>query len=137
MFAHICDAIVITCIDFRIQPFVEQWLNKNFGERNYDHVSLAGGVYDFYTILRQVEISNNLHKVKKVVLINHEDCGAYGAEGSFERHLKDLAEAERKIESLFPHLDVETYFLHLDGTLIETSRTNPRGYKIVPNKQSK
>lgn len=123
---HICDSIVISCIDFRFQPYIENWINKNLGKKNYDRVSLAGGVFDFYTVLKQVEISNKLHQVKKVILLNHEDCGAYGKEGNFNRHKSDLIEAERKIEAIFPDLDVETYYVKLDGTFVETSRTLPR-----------
>lgn len=123
MVEHITDAIVVHCIDFRFQKYLDPWLRERFGHDNYDRVSLAGGIFDFYTILKQVEISDRLHRIKKVILINHEDCGAYGAEGNYERHKKDLEEAERKIEALFPRLDVETYYLHLDGTFEPLSRS--------------
>ncbi len=123
MSTHVCEAIVITCIDFRFITPVRKWAKEHFGKNNYDRVSIAGGIMDFYTVLRQVEISNKLHKIKKVIMINHEDCGAYGKDGTFEKHEQDLDEAERKIEALFPHLDVETYYLKLDGTFIETSKT--------------
>lgn len=126
MNGHFCDALVITCIDFRFQKYIENWLNKNFSEKKYDRVALAGGVFDFYSILRQVEISNNLHKIHKVILINHEDCGAYGKEGTLARHVKDLTEAEKKIEAIFPRLDVETYYIKIDGSFTEVSSTNPR-----------
>lgn len=118
-----CDAIVITCMDFRFITPVRKWASEKFGRNNYDRVSLAGGILDIRTVLRQIKISNRLHKINKVVLINHEDCGAYGKRGSFKRHEKDLIKAESKIEALFPHLDVETYFLKLDGTFVETSKT--------------
>lgn len=122
-----CDAIVITCIDFRFQETITNWLHKNLGHLEYDRVALGGGVFDFYTILKQVEISNRLHAIKKVILVNHEDCGAYGKEGTYERHQTDLNEAEIKIEALFPHLDVETYYIHLDGSFEKLSKTQPKG----------
>jgi carbonic anhydrase len=125
MTEHTCQAIVIHCIDFRLQKSLNDWLGRRFGLSDYDRVSLAGGVFDFYTILRQVEISDRLHKIKKVILINHEDCGAYGDEGIPERHAHDLREAERKIEALFPHLDVEIYYMHLTGILENLSQTGP------------
>jgi len=90
MSEHITNAIVVHCIDFRLQKYLDPWLQQRFGHGNYDRVSLAGAVFDFYAILRQVEISNRLHKIKKVILINHEDCGAYGEEGNYERHKTDL-----------------------------------------------
>lgn len=124
MSEHITDAIVVHCIDFRFQKYLDPWLLERFGHGNFDRVSLAGGVFDFYAVLRQVEISDRLHRIKKVVLINHEDCGAYGPQGNYARHKADLEEAERKIEALFPHLDVETYYLHLDGEFEPLSKTN-------------
>ncbi len=120
---HTCDAIVVTCIDFRIQPYIESWLVKVVGSKNYDRVSLAGGIFDVYTILKQVEISNRLHHIKKVVYMNHEDCGAYGALGTDERHRADLLEAQKKTEMLFPHLAVETYYVRLSGTIENISGT--------------
>ena len=125
MTEHVTDAIVVHCIDFRFQKYLDPWLHEHLGHDNYDRVSLAGAVFDFYSILKQVEISDRLHKIKKVILINHEDCGAYGEAGNYARHKTDLEEAERKIEALFPDLDVETYYLHLDGEFEEMSKTNP------------
>ena len=122
--SHIADAIVITCIDFRFQEYIDNWLQKEFKKYTFDRVGLAGGIFDFYTVLKQVEISNRLHSIKKVVLINHEDCGAYGKEGTFKRHKSDLEEAERKIEAIFPHLDVATFYLTLKGEFQEISGTH-------------
>jgi carbonic anhydrase len=116
MIKRITDAVVVHCIDFRLQKYLDPWLQKRFGYENYNRVALAGGVFDFDTISKQVEISNRLHKIKKVVLINHEDCGAYGIAGTFERHKQDLMKARHKISTQFPNLDVEMYYLLLDGT---------------------
>lgn len=113
--AHQCSAIVVTCIDFRLQRVIEKWCNKNLGEKEYDRVAWAGGVFDLTGILKQIEISNRLHEIKKVVLVNHEDCGAYGEAGTPERHDSDLKNAAAKVIELYPHLEVETYYLHLDG----------------------
>jgi len=43
-----------------------------------------------------------------------------------KRRAIDLAEAESKIEALFPGLDVEVYYLHLNGTFEQLIKTNPR-----------
>ena len=120
-----CDTLVVHCIDYRLQGYLNKWLEGNFPARSYDRAAIAGGVNDVFYVLRQVDVAVRLHKVKKVVLINHEDCGAYGAAGTYERHMADLEEAGGKIEALFPALDVETYYLHLDGEFEGTSRTNP------------
>lgn len=114
---HTCDAVAITCIDFRFQNFLEDWLHENIGQNNYDRVALAGGVFNFDEIAKQVEISHRLHAVKKIILVNHEDCGAYGKEGTKEKHVADLTQAATKLLETFPNLKIETYYLHLDGTI--------------------
>lgn len=113
---HHCDAAVITCIDFRFQPYINKWIAENFPERTYDRIAIAGGVFDFDYVLRQVEISHRLHQIKKVILINHEDCGAYGESGTTEKHAEDLRNACSKIKQRFSDLETESYYLHLDGT---------------------
>lgn len=112
---HVTDALVVHCIDFRFQEYLDAWLQEHLGYGSYDRVSLAGGVFDFKAVLEQIEISVRLHEIGKVVLINHENCGAYGAEGDFERHQKDLRVAKKAIQTDFPDLKVELYFLRLDG----------------------
>ena len=121
---HITEAIVVHCIDFRFQQFLDPWLQNKLGNGNYDRVSLAGGVFNFDAILEQVKISKELHEIEKVILVNHEECGAYGDMDTYERHKEDLERAKLKIETLFPDLNVEIYYLHLNGTFEQLSRTN-------------
>lgn len=113
---HFCEAIIVSCIDFRFQQYIDQWIQQYFGVKNHDRVAFAGGVKSLETILGQIEISHRLHHIKKVVLINHEDCGAYGQEGTTQKHTEDLTNAKNKIKEQFPSLEVEIYYLHLDGT---------------------
>jgi len=114
--SHKCETIVVHCMDYRLQTYLNHWLEANLPVKSYDLCSIAGGVYDVYDVIRQVDIANRLHHIKKVVFINHEDCGAYGFESSDERHEADLRKAREKINLLFPHLEVQLYYLNLDGT---------------------
>jgi hypothetical protein len=100
-------------MDFRLQHFLNEWLEKRFGRQNYDRVAWAGGVREFAIIQTQIQMSARLHNIRKAILINHEDCGAYGSIGTKERHISDLTYAEHAIKSL--NLDVEKYYLHLNG----------------------
>jgi carbonic anhydrase len=130
--SHTTDTIVITCIDFRFQRYINTWLKYVMKSFEYDRVALAGGIFDLYSILKQVEISNKLHHIKKVILMNHEDCGAYGKEGTYERHVADLEQAEAVIEKLYPKLDVSCYYIMLDGTFKNISKTNPEKTLVFP-----
>lgn len=113
---HKAEAIIITCIDFRLQEAINNWISQNFAPETFDRVALAGGVKNLDLILTQIEIAHRLHHIKKVVLINHEDCGAYSEEGTQEKHAQDLQNAKSKILSQFPDLAVETYYLKLNGS---------------------
>jgi carbonic anhydrase len=113
--AHNCDAIIISCIDFRFQKFVEDWANKNLGTKNYDHASVAGAIIDPFLAIEQIDVSVRLHHIKKAILVNHEDCGAYGVSGTYEKHKADLIAVKEKVLKLYSTLEVDLYYLHLDG----------------------
>lgn len=113
---HECESIIVTCIDFRLQEAINNWISQNFQPNTFDRVALGGGVLNLDIVLKQIEIAYKLHHIRKVVLINHEDCGAYGAEGTLEKHIQDLKNVKAKIKEFYPQLEVETYYLHLDGT---------------------
>ncbi|MBL8077521.1 MAG: hypothetical protein JNM55_06140 [Anaerolineales bacterium] len=111
-----CDALVVHCMDYRLQKFIQPWITVRFGYDNFDIISLAGAVHDYEMVLKYVELAVKIHDIYTVCLINHEDCRAYGREGTYKRHTHDLKDSQKKIKALFPNLKVETFFLHLDGT---------------------
>lgn len=113
---HNAEAIIVTCIDFRLQEAINGWIAQNFAPKTLDRVALGGGVKNLEIILGQIDIAVRLHHIRRVVLINHEDCGAYGASGNPERHAQDLKDAAIKIQQKYPDLEIETYYLHLDGS---------------------
>lgn len=116
---HTCSVLVATCIDFRFQKHIEEWLRKNIGERQYDRVAWAGGIYDSDAVMGQIDISVRLHHISKVILMNHEECGAYGEAGTYERHKSDLLKMAQTVKAKYPELLVETYYIHLDGQFEE------------------
>lgn len=113
---HKAESVIVTCIDFRLQEAINNWISKNFAAKTYDRVTLAGGVKSLETIMGQIDIAVRLHHIKKVILINHEDCGAYGEAGTPQKHAEDLKTTKAKVLENYPDLAVETYYLHLDGT---------------------
>lgn len=115
MSIHTSDALVVSCIDFRFQKFIRKWLDKNFANKTFDYVGFAGATKDLKTIMKQLSISVRLHHIKQVVLIHHEDCGAYGKESTHEKHSKDLYKAKKTILKNYPKLKIDLYYLHLNG----------------------
>lgn len=115
MASHHCKAVVVTCIDFRFQPYINEWLKKNFQPGEFDRISLAGGIKNLVAIIEQIGISHRLHHIEQGILINHENCGAYGEAGTPAKHAEDLRNARATIQQQFPNVKVDTYYLHLDG----------------------
>ena len=115
MAEHVCQAVVVHCMDARLQKPINDWLQRRFSLSDYDRVSLAGGVFELETILKQVQISHTRHQTSKVILVNHENCGAYEDDNSPERHAADLRKAEQHIKAILPEMEVELYYLHLTG----------------------
>lgn len=113
---HGAETIIITCIDFRFQEYINKWISKNFKPKTYDRGAFAGAAKSLDTILSQIDVANRLHHIKRVILINHEDCGAYGVKGTPEKHAQDLKTAKEKIKEIYPDLEVKTFYLYLDGT---------------------
>jgi carbonic anhydrase len=111
-----CDALVVHCMDYRLQKFLQPWITVRFGYDNFDIISLAGSVHDYEMVLKYVQLAVQIHSIDTVCLINHEDCRAYGRDGTHKRHRHDLLDTRDKLRVLFPQLRVETFFLHLDGT---------------------
>jgi len=114
---HICDGFVVACMDFRFQKYLKEWLGSNFDSKNksYDFVGFAGASKNLDIIMGQLDISVRLHHTKEVVLIHHEECGAYGAESTHDRHAIDLNIAKKTILEKYPDLKVDLYYLHLNG----------------------
>lgn len=115
-----CDYLVVSCMDFRIQGHIRSWAEQHLGGKQYDYVSFAGGTKDLDAILSQVDIAANLHSIKHVYLIHHEDCGAYGDLGSLEKHTADLQKAKQFILDKHPDLTVVTLYLKLNGEISPT-----------------
>lgn len=127
---HTCKALVLHCIDFRFRKKLIEFLNSKFGD-SYDLVSVAGGVKRLISdprgknfVLEQLEISNKLHQPKLIVLIQHEDCGAYGGSKTFENSAKEqefqnteLEKAEALLKQQFSQ-PVEKYFIRLSEEIV-------------------
>jgi len=121
---HACKAVVIRCIDFRIKPTAVSDLLVKIGypEGSYDTVSLAGAAKCLLSpkagesemLLSQIEISSRLHCISEVVVLYHDNCGAYGIDDPVleeTTQLSDLSVVKAKINERFPDLAVKLYII--------------------------
>jgi hypothetical protein len=110
-----CDALIVRCIDFRFIQYIRDFTDIQLAGKTYDIVGYAGATKEWDIVMKEVDISKGLHKFKHLVLINHEDCGAYGDEGTPERHASDLHKAKDIVLTKYPHLQVDL-IISTDGT---------------------
>ncbi len=122
------EALVLTCIDFRFHEKLKVSLAK-LKIKNYDLMALAGGAKNLAspakviyqkTVLDNIRLAADLHKIKTVILINHIDCGAYGGSGKYKNkkeeiafHKSELKKAEELIKKIFPNLKTKVELLIL------------------------
>jgi len=116
------------CMDYRFLPEIEKWMEEQKLLGNVDIVSIAGSaknIVDKSTrafALKQIEISRSLHGIKKVHLMDHIDCGAYGGHAAFvdettekTKMVTDLQSAAEIIKQSFPDLEVVLWLAHIKG----------------------
>lgn len=121
-----CQACVLTCMDFRIQSAVANWVREKGLADKYDYLALPGASRDFLAEgkLPLLEASYRLHHIQEVYLIHHEDCGAYNlgalpVEEQLDRQRQDMELAARILKERHPELKVYLAFLYLDGPIVE------------------
>lgn len=115
--AHIADSCPVCCIDFRFQKFIRKFTDEYINGKTFDLVGFAGASKNLEIILDQLDISVRLHQIKQVILINHEECGAYGTESTPERHAADLKKAKETILTKWPGIQVDLFYMKLDGSV--------------------
>jgi len=128
------EAMVLGCIDPRLQAPVSRYTAKRGLTGKYSQFVIAGasiGVVaepfkDWHKAFwDNLATSIELHNIKKVIAINHRDCGAakiaYGEaavatkDAETETHRKALAEFRKQVNEKQPKLGVETGLMAING----------------------
>lgn len=96
---HSCEAVVLACIDFRFWKETMEFIEKELGIKTYDFPKIPGAAKainecksDADVSMLCVSVPCNLHHVRKIIIVNHADCGAYGGSTRFNGDV----EAEQK-----------------------------------------
>jgi hypothetical protein len=127
-----CDAAVLWCFDHRFDLVFKKFM-KRIGVTTFDMVKVAGGAKSLASperesdrefLLDQIRKSIALHKTKKVILMLHSDCGAYGglakafhgdAQAEAAHHERELQRAAALLREAFPGIEVRGYFIDFEG----------------------
>jgi hypothetical protein len=126
-------ALVLSCIDYRILEAERYFLSLQSLGGQYDFTALAGASlalsgmphqYDADAFWDQLDISYRLHNIKKVIILDHEDCSVYqykidpnlAANPALElsTHTEYLSRAYWAIRDRYPDLNIELYFVKLN-----------------------
>jgi carbonic anhydrase len=123
--AHWCDALVITCTDFRFTTATQEFINNRLGLKgNYDYISIPGSIRNLMDsktrdlVLNTFGVSVRLHRVKRIIILGHQDCSSgYGGSKNFSEPAeeyrtisKDLKKAKKLMRIKYPHLRVYLYY---------------------------
>jgi carbonic anhydrase len=130
------EAMVLSCIDPRMQEPVRKYLAARRLTGKYSQFVIAGGAIGVVAepfkdwqkaFWDNLATSMELHNIKKVIAIDHRDCGAakiaYGAEAvanpkvETETHRHAMAEFRRQVAQRAPKLGVETSLMALSGKI--------------------
>jgi carbonic anhydrase len=130
--AHEAKAIVYSCMDFRLLDDIVIFMDKNGYNKNYDQFILAGASLSFIrpelkhwrkAAREHLDLALKLHKIKEIICIEHERCGAYKMyypdlkpEDEKQQHIKNVLTFEKKISKSHEQLTLHAFFMHLDGS---------------------
>lgn len=129
--------IALSCMDYRLFDETIELLKNDCCVDSFDHTILAGASLGFNqdeylnwapTFINHVDLAIQLHHIKKIVVIDHEDCGAYKlfypelneckCHCKCERklHIKNIRKFIKKMKMLYPNFQYAGYILNLDGS---------------------
>jgi hypothetical protein len=129
------STLLISCVDFRLRHETENLMRAQLHLLDdYDEVAMPGASLAIIekahphwkeTLEDIIVLVEQLHKIKRIILLDHRDCGAYKlligdeytktGELETEIHKKTLLQAKAILEKKFPNLKIYTMLLGLDG----------------------
>ena len=128
-------AMVLSCIDPRFQSIIYNYLKKKKLNGKYSSFTIAGSAIGVTapkfrkwhkTFWDNLETSIQLHKIKKLIVINHRDCGAakiINGKKTFNNfhetkiHKSSLNKIKKRFKNKYPNLNIETILISLNKTV--------------------
>jgi len=130
-------AMVLSCMDPRFQHLVHSFLKKKKLTGKYSAFTIAGAAVGVThsnfkkwhnTFYDNLATSIQLHKIEKLIVINHKDCGAakivnekkeFNPENEKNIHQNSFSKLKKEIKKRFPKLKVELNLIDLDSKVIK------------------
>ena len=124
--------MVLSCIDPRFQPVVYNYLKRKKLIGKYSAFTIAGSAIGVTapkfkklrkTFWDNLETSIKLHKIKKLIVLNHRDCGVakiingkkiLNENNELNIHKISFIKIKKKVKNKYPNLDIETNLISLN-----------------------
>ena len=124
--------MVLSCMDPRFQPIVFNYLKKKKLSGKYSSFTIAGSAIGVTTnkfkkwhktFWDNFETSVKLHNIKKLIVINHRDCGAakivngnkiFDKSNETKIHRTSFDEIRKKFKKKYPRLKIELKLISLN-----------------------
>lgn len=124
-------AMVLSCIDPRFQTIVSNYLNKRKLKGKYSLFTIAGAAIGVTskkfkswqkTFLENFATSIKLHKIKKLIVINHLDCGAakivngkkiFNLKNEKKIHKDSFSKIKKILLKRYPNINIELNIINL------------------------
>ena len=125
-------AMVLSCIDPRFQQVVYNYLKRKKLIGKCSAFTIAGSAIGVTapkfkkwhkTFWDNLETSIKLHKIKKLIAINHRDCGAariingkknFNKSNELSIHKISFIKLKKKFKNKYPNLNIETKLISLN-----------------------
>ena len=128
-------AMVLSCIDPRFQSKVFNYLKKRKLGGKYSSFTIAGAAVGITNknfknwnkiFIENLSTSIQLHKINRLIVINHKDCGAakiangkkeFTSVNEKKIHQESFLKIKKQIKKKFPKLKVELNLISLDSKI--------------------
>ena len=125
-------AMVLSCIDPRFQPIIYNYLKKKKLSGKYSSFTIAGSAVGVTAnkfkkwhkvFWDNLETSVKLHNIKKLIVINHRDCGAakiingkkeFSDENESKVHMNSFKKIKKIFRKKYPKLSIELKIISLN-----------------------
>lgn len=127
------EALLLSCMDYRLVDDIVRYMDGRGMTNQYDHVVLAGASLGATseklnwgkTFWDHLDVAIKLHHIRKVIVLDHKDCGAYRVvfgrdfkgEDETAIHREQLNALKAAITAKHPDLAVELLIMDLDGSV--------------------
>ena len=119
-------------MDPRFQPIVNNYLKKRKFNGKYSAFTIAGSAIGVTaskfkkwhrTFWDNIDISIKLHKIQKLIVINHRDCGAakilngkkdFNSLNEIKIHKSSFKKIKKIFKKKYRKLKIETYLISLN-----------------------